>query len=600
MIPYSEMPPHTSPVEKKIRTPRNSGPGAALGRRVVGAVLLFGVGLLAASATIPYGADLYDEGLIANGAALALRGQLPGASFYAPYPPSAFWALALAFQCWGVRLLVERWLAAMLAALVGAVGFWMISQDDAGSKKAHGGELAAAWLAAFAATLLLGVRWVTPVNGGALLLVLVSGLPLLAALPGGRPAGAFFCGTIIGAAALWRLDFGLYAFTAGLCVWCLFAGWRAPGALVSRARLAGAALLVLGTVAVSAPPLGWVLIRGGHRAADSLFWWPITSTGTARLPWTRHWSAFLTPIAAALLVVRGAPLLRRSPARAAQVCWLLLVGAGFLTYALGRTHATHLLPLRVVSLLLVGLCLKRGSPDPATQGGEIRSAAATARALFSLEAVVLLTIVVSNAYGPARESLQARSAAAGRTVSLPGPRGAGVYPPRREAEGYCRLLGYLDRELPPGARLFSGAARHDLFLKDDNLAYFLSRREPGTYYWCLDAGVTSTLPVQEEMVRELEASRVQAVVVRTDCFNHERNSGSRSSGVRRLDQYLRTHFRLAAAWDHYRVYRPPQPLPLKSERQSSPRPPGAERGTSLRTGPRGNHGPSRPRAGGTI
>ena len=36
-------------------------------------------------------------------------------------------------------------------------------------------------------------------------------------------------------------------------------------------------------------------------------------------------------------------------------------------------------------------------------------------------------------------------------------RGAGVYPPRREAEGYNRLVSYLDRHVPMGARLFCGA-----------------------------------------------------------------------------------------------------------------------------------------------
>ena len=109
--------------------------------------------------------------------------------------------------------------------------------------------------------------------------------------------------------------------------------------------------------------------------------------------------------------------------------------------------------------------------------------------------------------------------------------------------------------MPAGARLFCGAPRHDLFLKDDNLAYFLSGRNSGTYYWCLDAGITSTSSVQAEMIRDLEASRVEVVLIRTDCVNHEKNAGSRSSGVHLLDDYLRSHFRRAAAWNHYVIYR---------------------------------------------
>ena len=94
-----------APAETDPQADSASGRRAAAGWRLLGALLLFVVGLLAASAIVPYGADLYDEGLIANGASLVLHGQLPGASFYAPYPTGAFWALALAFHLWGVRLI---------------------------------------------------------------------------------------------------------------------------------------------------------------------------------------------------------------------------------------------------------------------------------------------------------------------------------------------------------------------------------------------------------------------------------------------------------------------------------------------------------------
>jgi hypothetical protein len=107
----------------------------------------------------------------------------------------------------------------------------------------------------------------------------------------------------------------------------------------------------------------------------------------------------------------------------------------------------------------------------------------------------------------------------------------------------------------PPARLFCGASRHDLFLNDDNLAYFLSERESATYYWCLDAGVTSTFPVQQEMVRELEAARTEVVLVRMVSTNQEVNPGSRSSGVHLLDDYLRRHYCLVTAWDDYQIYR---------------------------------------------
>jgi hypothetical protein len=528
--------------------------------RLLGGLLLLALALLVAKPLAAFDADLYDEGLIANGAALALRGQWPGASFYAPYPPGAFGALALAFQLWGVRLLVERWFAAALAALASALGFWLVTGFAAGTRRALHREFGLAWLAGLAAALLLGGRWVTPVNGGALALALASGLGLRAALPRGRPMGAFLCGGLIGAAALWRLDFGLYALAASLPVWLLFAGHGAGVSLTRNQRFVGVLAIGLGTLAMSGPPLGWILAHGGHRAADCLFWWPLTSTHSARLPWTRHWSAFLMPLASLLLFARAAPILRRDPNRAAAAFWLLFVGLGFLLYSLGRTHSTHLLPLRVISLLLAGLCVGVSVCDASRlpAAGDRTGAGRREPSPLSdwrLAGPVFLAMVVSAAVGPVHEYFHARQFPSTRRLSLPGPRGTGVFPPSREADDYWRIVAYLDHQVPGGARMYCGTPRHDLFLKDDNLAYFLSGRESGTYYWCLDCDVTSTRAVQAEMASELERSHVEVVLIRTTSSNHEPNASSRSSGVHLLDEYLRRHFRLAAVWRDYQFYR---------------------------------------------
>jgi hypothetical protein len=560
-----------------------------------GAFLLFLFSLIWASRFVPFGADLYDEGLLANGSALTLHGQLPGASFYAPYPPGVFYTLALLFRLFGVRLIVERWFAAVLAALIAALGFTLLAGVVVREGRPTGRRYLALCLLGLSASLLLSSRWLTPVNGGALLLALVSGLALQAFLPAGNPIGACLCGALLGLTVLWRQDFGLYAAAATVAVWYWFAGHASEAKASSTQRFAGAALMVAAMLAVAAPPLAWLVLQGGPRAAASLFWWPITSTGAARLPWTHHWPAFLVPLTSVLLARRSAPCLRRSPARAATTAWLLILGAGFLLYALGRTHATHLLPLRLVALLLVALSLSRfaggdgGSPARARLDRSDRSdrsedeheichptrhsclspasdAATGANPIDTpephstrtgrvFELLVLVTIFTATAVGPAREYLKAGRLGTRRLDALPGFRGEGVYPPRREAAGYDWVVNYLEQHVPEGEPIFCAAPRHDLFLKDDNLAYFLSGRLPGTYYWCLDAGVTSRLPVQREMIRELAASHTAAVLIRTDCINRERNAGSRSSGVHLLDQYLHDHFQLAAERGHYQVYR---------------------------------------------
>jgi hypothetical protein len=77
------------------------------------------------------------------------------------------------------------------------------------------------------------------------------------------------------------------------------------------------------------------------------------------------------------------------------------------------------------------------------------------------------------------------------------------------------------------------------------MLYFLAERDAGTYYWCLDAGVTTSAPVQREMIRELEASGVRTAVLWLAARNAEGNEGARSSGVHLLDDSLKAHFRPA-------------------------------------------------------
>ncbi len=521
--------------------------------RLLASLLLLLLALAAAAALVPFDAEPYDEGLMATGGALAVHGKLPGVDYYAPYPPGAFVTLGLAFRLWGVRLLVERWYAAGLAALIGALGFWLITGFRPDAERPGWRKLAAPWLVCLAIAFLVSTRWVTPVNGGALVLVLATGIALRAALPRGRLRDAFFCGGLAGATALWRLDFGAYVAVATIGVWLLHAGGSERD-VAWRRRLPGAAALCFGVLFVSLPPLVWIVARGGHRAFASLFLWPLTSTAAAHLPWIHYWSAFLLPLAAVGLLFEAQPSLREERDRAAVAHWLLFVGLGFLVYSLGRTHATHLLPLRAISLLLgavvVGVRRPRASASRLSGTGAVIPAAGreSSSPLLPWPGLALTACVLSLSVGPVHEYFHALRLPARRRVSLPGPRGAGIYPPSRRAWEYRRIVPYLRDQIPAGARLFCAAPRHDCFMKSDNLAYFLADRESGTYYWCLDAGVTSTRAVQQEMVQELEAARVPVVLIHSEGFNHEPNAGGRCTGSHLLDDYLRRQFQAIETW----------------------------------------------------
>jgi hypothetical protein len=228
------------------------------------------------------------------------------------------------------------------------------------------------------------------------------------------------------------------------------------------------------------------------------------------------------------------------PRERAAGLWLLCVGAALFVYANGRTDYHHVLPLLTISLLVAGLALSGGlrseeeDERPSTRE-ELRRI--TGLAAFLLGLGLLLPPPLENlARTPTPDDP--------RVGELPGPRGAGIYPDIPFGSRYARIIFALQRLVPPDGHFFSGTPRHDLFLTNDVMLYFLAERDAGTYYWCLDAGVTTTEPVQREMVQELEANLVPAVALYQIARNQEGNEGARSSGVKLLDDYLATRYRL--------------------------------------------------------
>jgi len=131
----------------------------------------------------------------------------------------------------------------------------------------------------------------------------------------------------------------------------------------------------------------------------------------------------------------------------------------------------------------------------------------------------------------------------GRTpLSLPGSRGAGVYAPYRFSRQYRAIVPLIQNNVAPAQAIYSGTMRHDIFLTNDTLIYFLAERNAATYYWCLDAGVTSSAPVQRQMLAELGRGGVAAAVLWTAPMTGEKNAGGRSSGVHLLDDWLSRDF----------------------------------------------------------
>src|SRR5262249_20270147 len=103
-----------------------------LSRRTAAAGLILIV-ILSSAAVFPLvsrAINPYDEGMIAYAAEQVLRGRQPAVHFYTPYGPGVFYLLAAAYQLFGVRLLVERWLSGALLASIGVLSYLLLVTRD--------------------------------------------------------------------------------------------------------------------------------------------------------------------------------------------------------------------------------------------------------------------------------------------------------------------------------------------------------------------------------------------------------------------------------------------------------------------------------------
>jgi hypothetical protein len=119
----------------------------------------------------------------------------------------------------------------------------------------------------------------------------------------------------------------------------------------------------------------------------------------------------------------------------------------------------------------------------------------------------------------------------------------------------ARVAEYIQAQTRPDEYVFFGNARHDQIFVNDLLIYFLADRRSPTKYAELHPGLATTMPVQQEIVRELTEKDVRWVVTMRGWESREPNASAISSGVTFLDDYIRANYRPETAFGAYQVWR---------------------------------------------
>ncbi|BCX03327.1 MAG: hypothetical protein KatS3mg053_1265 [Candidatus Roseilinea sp.] len=505
--------------------------------------------------------NIYDEGIIVYGATRVMHGEIPYRDFWTQYSPGQLYVLAGLFHIFGVQIAVERWWDIVVRALLAFVMFLL-----AGHLTSRG--------AAFV-TWLIGALWVTyygffgyPVFVG-LLFSLFSIYALLRAAgtntvtgwsaDAGRHVGLdrrwlIVGGSALGLAALFRHDMAIYCAAAQMAVGLPFVFATCTPAnrsIPERAVAATRTMLpfVIGALAFVGPALIFFAVSASPaELIQQLFIFPLTEFPKVRdLPYPKLDGSldnvqFYAPFLIYSLAVVSAVLRARSDADARLQAWgvamVTLFGVFGFNQARVRSDTIHTVHFFLCAVVLLPVLL-RGFPAMARTPSVIVAAIGTALSIAAIVNPLAGYIGVMESR-PAAERDQRMTL----PIGLPG----------RSFAQQTMAVATLQSLTAPDERIYVGLSRHDRVFANDAMFYFLAQRPSATRYHELHPGLTNTLPVQQEMVADLERHRVRYLVL-TNMFEgaNEPNDSARSTGVTLLDEYIAEHYRTANVIGPYRI-----------------------------------------------
>ncbi len=531
-------------------------------RDVVLAVVLIVVAILYLQPGLSRWLNIYDEGLMVYGAARVMDGHIPYRDFWGMYSPGQFYALAGLFRLFGPSIMVERWWDVVVRAALACVVFFLARRLSSWPAALSVWLLTLAWLEFFG---FFGY----PIFTGLLFiflscLALTEGLRAVAEGRSDRRALAL-AGGLAGVAAWFRHDLAVYAIAAAVLV--LFAHGLTQPASSATPGVRAADRIRVGLVraarrltpyavglAVAAGPVAVALSLSVpiNELLHQLLIFPLTVFPRMRqLPYPPleaenlpYYFPFVAYAAVALVVALAAwRLCRAGPdeARALRdVRWRVWAVAAVMLFGLFgfnqaniRSDLIHIPQFFLPAVVLLAPLMRGFKPVLREYNYAFTAPAVTVMLLLAFPAIS--NYLSANPQPPPSHDV-ARA------------QGAPVDP------NQLRAIQFIRQATAPTDTIYSGVGRHDRIFVNDVMFYFLVERHSVTRYHELHPGQATTLPVQEEIVADLERNQTRYIVL-SDMFNEvcEPNASCESAGVTLLDDYIRYHYSTVAQYGPYRV-----------------------------------------------
>jgi hypothetical protein len=524
-------------------------------------IVLFFIGLLGLlfiNIKSPF--NFYDEGFAVLGGERVLHGEVPYRDFWALYPPGQFYLLAGSFKLFGSDLMTSRTYDTL-------VRFAIVVCVYAVTRRLVGRGLAL-FLALVIAFMLAAVGFYSYAIFPALALNLAAFVSFIryTRAPSGRRL--FLTGLLVGAAALVRLDLGLYAtvsLSAAAFLFAFLTEWRSQDTLAQgqsrwlrgfTAALRGSLALPAGVLLVMLPVYGLVIWQSGWaNVLEQLYIFPSTTFHAVRwMPYPslnpfnndslRPWYEFYLPLllfAMAFAYYASRIFLDKQADLGQSAAALALTAFGSLLFAqaLSRYDYIHVLPSTILALTVaVMLFAHLRADNPST----------LSRIALPVMLFVVVWLYLLPTFAPLRNAMR-HYPPTGCYSELEKAACVVVAPDQQQA------AQYIQANSAPGDRIYSGNTRHDSVFVNDVGFYYLADRLPGTRYHELHPGSATTLAVQEEIAQNLTDHQVEWAVLADIWQSNEPNDSRLSSSVYFLDQYLSAGYQPANQYGMYQIWR---------------------------------------------
>jgi hypothetical protein len=497
------------------------------------------------SALLFHAANIYDEGLIVDGAVRILRGEIPYRDFNTGYAPAQFYAIAGVFSAFGTNLVTARiWDVVWNMAVFG----FAIGLTAAISRPRKTPLLPLVCLG-----LLLGACG-TPFCSMTNSPTMGFMLPSLAALwcavlyfETRATRWLFMSGASAGIAILYRHDLGACLLAAVIVAVCQSSigqcKWR---------RIQFVALLFAGVLAtVFLPALYFCLFVPKKVLIQSFIDFPRMNVAGRHLPLPspvsiRAWCAFYMPLA---IIIVAAYSMRRTEANRRSIFSLLLVLTVLtLAHATQRLDISHAFPAIIFSMLLLSASMCEWQKrTPRFFQGMLLSGTIICYVVMPLS----LWIFQVAALHYALPSIGTSPCARNQDNDLPElPRAGRVCLDMDQR----KAVEFVRRRLLPGKFLYVGAEKQGSAWYNDALFYFLADRPSATRYDMFVPGITTTADVQSEILTEIRQRHAEYVVLLRVPSSHEPNLSSVDSGINILDTAIRQDYTQVAEFGRYTIW----------------------------------------------